>query len=70
MYTFVPNKPFDSLLEISPQNHIFLKTFNSEFQDIKVWLADQNSHPLEIEYRINLTLVIKKYYEMRYSIEP
>ena len=29
LYTFVPNKPFDSLLEISPTNHIFLKTFNS-----------------------------------------
>ena len=31
LYTFVPNKPFGSLLEISPTNHIFLKTFNSEF---------------------------------------
>ena len=28
LYTFVPNKPFASLLEISPINHIFLKTFN------------------------------------------
>ena len=31
LYTFVPNKPFGSLLEISPTNHIFLKTFKSEF---------------------------------------
>ena len=23
VYTFVPNKPFGSLLEISPTNHIF-----------------------------------------------
>ena len=59
LYTFVPNKPFGSLLEISPTNHIFLKTFNSEFQTIEVWLTDQNSQPLEIEDRINLTLVIK-----------
>ena len=29
LYTFVPNKPFGSLLEISPPNHIFLKTLNS-----------------------------------------
>ena len=29
LYTFVSNKPFGSLLEISPAN-IFLKTFNSE----------------------------------------
>ena len=59
LYKFVPNKPFGSLLEISPRNHIFLKTFNSEFQDIIVWFTDQNSQPLEIEDRINLTLVIK-----------
>ena len=59
LYTFVPNKPFGSLLEISPKNHIFLKAFNSEFQDIRVWFTDQNSQPLEIEDRINLTLVIK-----------
>ena len=57
LYTFVRNKPFGSLLEISPKNHIFLKTFSSEFQDIRV--SDQNSQPLEIEDRINLILVIK-----------
>ena len=59
LHTFLPNKQFGSLLEISPTNHIFLKTFNLEFQDIKVWFIDQNSQPLEIEYRINLSLVIK-----------
>ena len=36
LYAFVPNKPFGSLLEISPTNHIFLKTFNSEYDEIKV----------------------------------
>ena len=59
LYTFVPNKPFGNLLEISPTNHIFLKTFNSEYAEIKVWFTDQNSQPLEIEDRINLTMVIK-----------
>ena len=59
MYTFVPNKAFGSLLEISPTNHIFLKTFNSEFQDIQVQFTDQNSRPLEIQDRMNLNLVIK-----------
>ena len=59
LYTFVPNKPFGSLLEISPTNHIFLKTFNSECDEIKVWFTDQNSQLLEIEDRINLTMVIK-----------
>ena len=61
MYTFVPNKPLGSLLENSPENHIFLKTFNSEFQGIRVWITDQNSQALEIEDRINLTPVIKWY---------
>ena len=59
LYTFVPNKPFGSLLEISITNHIFLKTFNSEFQDIEVWFTDQNSQPLEVQDRIILTFVIK-----------
>ena len=59
LYTFVPSKLFGSLLEISPANHIFLKTFNSEFQTTEVCFTDQNSQPLEIEDRINLTLVIK-----------
>ena len=36
LYTFVPNKPFASLLETSPANHIFSKTFNSEYNEIKV----------------------------------
>ena len=59
VYTFAPNKPFGSLVEISPTNHIFLKIFNSELEDIEVWFKDQNSQPLEIEDRINLTLAIK-----------
>ena len=45
LYTFVQNKPFGSLLEILPKNHIFLKTFNSEFQEFKIWFTDQNSIP-------------------------
>ena len=59
LYTFVPNKPFGSLWEISPTNQIFLKTFNSEYNEIEVWLTDQNNKPLEIEDRINLTMVIE-----------
>ena len=59
LYTFVPNKSFDSLPDISPSNHMFLKTFNSEYDEIVIWFTDQNSKPLEIEDRINLTMVIK-----------
>ena len=59
LYTFVPNKSFGSLLDIFPSNHIFLKTFNSEHDEILVWFTDQNSKPREIEDRINPTVVIK-----------
>ena len=59
LYNFVPNKSFGSLLDISPSNHIFLKTFNSEYDEIIVWSSDQNSKPLEIEDRVNLTMVIE-----------
>ena len=59
LFTFVPNKAFGNLLEISPTNHVFLKTFNSEFQETKIWFTDQISMPLEVEDKINITLIIK-----------
>ena len=59
LYAFVQNKTFASLLEISPTNHVFLKTFNSEFQEIKICFTDQTSAPLELEDKINVTLIIK-----------
>ena len=31
LYKFVPNRLFGQLLDISPENFIFLKTFDSEF---------------------------------------
>ena len=58
-YIFVQNKPFGKLLEISSRNSIILKTFSSDVQAIEVWFSDQNSQPLGIKDRINLTLVIK-----------
>ena len=59
LFTFVPNKTFGSLLEISQTNQVFLKTFNSEFQEVKIWFTDQTSKPLELEDKINITLIIK-----------
>ena len=40
LYTFVPNKSFVILLNISPKNFIFFKDFNSEFSNIEVWFTD------------------------------
>ena len=58
LYTFVPNKSFGQLLDISPKNFIFLKTFNSGFSYIEVWFTDKNYKLLEAEHKINITLVI------------
>ena len=38
LYTFVPNNPFGILLEISPTNHIFLKTQYQNFKPLKYGL--------------------------------
>ena len=59
LYAFVPNKTFRSLLEISPTNDVFLKPFISEFQEIKFWFTYQTSAPLELEDKINVTLINK-----------
>ena len=58
LHRFVPNKSFSQLLNILPKHFIFSKSLNSEFSYIEVWFTDQNSKPLEIEDKINITLVI------------
>ena len=60
LYSFIPDKSFGQLLDISPENFIFKKTFNSELPYIEIWFTDQNSKPLETEDKINITLVINQ----------
>ena len=58
LYTFIPNKSFSQLLDISPKNFVFLKTFDSAFSCIEVWFTDQIYKLLEIKDKINITLAI------------
>ena len=58
LYTFVPNKSFGQLLDISPKNWIFIKTLDSEFLYVELCFTHQNSNPLEIEDKINIPLFI------------
>ena len=58
LYTFISNKSFNQLSDISPENFIFLKIFDLEFLYIEVLFTYQNSNPLEIEDKVNITLVI------------
>ena len=46
------------VFDVSPKTFIFLKNFESEFSFIEPWFTDQNSKPLEVEDKINITLVI------------
>ena len=57
LHTFIPNKSFGQLLDIS-QKIVFSKTFNSELSFIEVWVTYQNSKPRQIEDKITITLVI------------
>ena len=58
LYRLFPNKSFSLLLDISHTNFIFLRSFDSGFSFIEVWFPDHNSKPLEIEDKIDITLVI------------
>ena len=40
LYTFVPNKPFDQVLDISAKDFMFSKPSNSEFSYIKIRFTD------------------------------
>ena len=51
--------PLEVYYNYHPQKMSFLKKFNSDFQEIKVWFTDQNFKPLQVEEKINLTLIIK-----------
>ena len=59
LFSFVPNKQFGQLINISPNTLTMMNTVNTEFSHIEVWLTDQFSKPLEIEDNINLTLIIR-----------
>ena len=60
LYTFTPNKSYAYLLNVEPSTLVFLKTYNTEFDEIFIAFIDQNSRPLEIEGKVNLTLLVNK----------
>ena len=60
LYTFTPDKSYAYLLHVEPSNLVFLKTYNRKFDEIIITFTDQNGRPLEIEDKVNLTLLINK----------
>ena len=58
LFSFVPNKQFGQLINISPHSLTMMNTINTEFSFVEVWFTDQASEPLEIEDNDYLTLII------------
>ena len=58
--TFMPNKSNAYLLNVEPSNLVFLKTYNTEFDETIIKFTDQNGRLLEIEDKVNLTLLVNK----------
>ena len=40
LYTFTPNKSYAYLLNIEPSNLVFLKTYNTDFNEIIITFRD------------------------------
>ena len=60
LYTCLPNKSYAYFLNVEQSNLIFLKTYNTERSEIIIAFTDQNDRPLEIEDKVNLTMLIKQ----------
>ena len=58
LFSFVLNKQFGQLINISPNTLTMTNTVNTEFSFVEVWFPDQISKILEIEDNVNLTLII------------
>ena len=58
LFTFVLNKKFGQLINISPQAFTMMNTVNTEFTYDEVWFTDQYSKAFEIEDNVSLTLII------------
>ena len=53
-FSFVPNKQFGELINISPNTLTMMNTVNAGFSFIEAWFTDQVSQALEIENNLNL----------------
>ena len=52
----MPSKSYAYLLNVEPSNLVFLKTYNTEFDEIILTFTDQSGRRLEIEDKVNLGL--------------
>ena len=61
LHTFTPMlRSYAYLLNVEPSNLGFLKTYNTEFDEVIIEFMDQNGRLLEKEDKVNLALLINK----------
>ena len=61
LYNFTPNKSYAYFLNVEASNLLFSwKRMITEFDKVIIIFTDQNGRPLDIENKVNLTLLIKK----------
>ena len=58
LFSFVSNKQFGQLINISSHSLTMMNTVNTEFSFVEAWFTDRISKALEIEDNINLRLII------------
>ena len=58
LFSFVPNKQFGQLINISPHSLTMMNTANTEFSFVEVWFTDQANKAFEIEDYVNLALIV------------
>ena len=59
LFSFVPNKQFEQLINISPHSLTMINTVNTKFSFVEVWFTDKSRKGLEIEDTVNLALIIR-----------
>ena len=62
LFSFVPNSRFGSLLSITPQVLKYCDTVDSIFDYIEISFTEQNGRPLQIDYDITVSIIIKNQY--------
>ena len=54
LHTFTTNKSYAHLLNFEPNNLVFLKTYNTKFDEVIITFTNQNGRALEIEDNLKL----------------
>ena len=59
-YSFTPDKSYANMLNVESSKLVFLKTYNTEFDNIIIKFTDQNRILLAVEDKVSLTLLVNK----------